>query len=144
MAATGRYLYAWCLVALLLVATVTAQEDDADDEDDDDETDVASGINCEDGLIIPIWPGHENMGPGDRFGRGLLYITLMIYLFIGVAIASDKFMESIEMITAQEKEVTIKDPKSGKNQIVIVKVRIIKAGTEIFLIQPRVEETTVT
>merc|ERR1719270_1317771 len=29
----------------------------------------------------------------------------MIYLFIGVAIASDKFMESIEMITAQEKEV---------------------------------------
>ena len=53
-------------------------------------------------------------------------------------------MESIEMITAQEKEVTIKDPKSGKNQIVIVKVRIVKAWTEIFLIQPRVEETTVT
>ena len=36
-----------------------------------------------------------------RFGRGLLYGILMIYLFIGVAIASDKFMESIEMITAQ-------------------------------------------
>ena len=35
-------------------------------------------------------------------------------------------MESIEMITAQEKEVTIKDPKSGKNQIVIVKVWIVK------------------
>ena len=50
-------------------------------------------------------------------------------------------MESIEMITAQEKEVTIKDPKSGKNQIVIVKVRIVKAGTEKFLIQPRIEET---
>merc|ERR1719282_859938 len=118
----GRYLYAWCLVALLLVATVTAQEDDADDEDDDDETDVASGINCEDGLIVPLWPGTENMGPGDRFGRGLLYITLMIYLFIGVAIASDKFMESIEMITAQEKEVAIKDPKTGKTQTVVVKV----------------------
>merc|ERR1719288_707548 len=62
------------------------------------------------------------MGPGDRFGRGLLYITLMIYLFIGVAIASDKFMESIEMITAQEKEVAIKDPKTGKTQTVVVKV----------------------
>merc|ERR1719282_866378 len=118
----GRYLYAWCLVALLLVGTVFAQEDDADDEDDEDVEDVASGINCEDGLIIPIWPGHENMGPGDRFGRGLLYITLMIYLFIGVAIASDKFMESIEMITAQEKEVAIKDPKTGKTQTVVVKV----------------------
>merc|ERR1712168_876749 len=59
---------------------------------------------------------------GDRFGRGLLYITLMIYLFIGVAIASDKFMESIEMITAQEKEVSVKDPKTGKSQIIIVKV----------------------
>merc|ERR550532_2383983 len=46
----------------------------------------------------------------------------MIYLFIGVAIASDKFMESIESITAQEKEVSIKDPKSGKTQTVVVKV----------------------
>ena len=33
-----------------------------------------------------------------------------------------RFMESIEMITAQEKEVTIKDPKTGKSQIIIVKV----------------------
>jgi len=62
------------------------------------------------------------MAMGDRFGRGVLYIALMIYLFIGVAIASDKFMESIEMITAQEKEVSIKDPKSGKTQTVVVKV----------------------
>merc|ERR1712088_85112 len=30
--------------------------------------------------------------------------------------------ESIEMITAQEKEVSIKDPKSGKTQTVVVKV----------------------
>ena len=70
----------------------------------------------------------------------------MIWLFIGVAIVSDKFMESIETITgnyfltlfffvkkcqkftffvffsAQEKEVTIKDPRTGKNQVVVVKV----------------------
>ena len=36
---------------------------------------------------------------GDRFGRGILYGILMIWLFIGVAIVSDKFMESIETIT---------------------------------------------
>merc|ERR1712180_564571 len=59
---------------------------------------------------------------GDRFGRGILYAVLMLYLFIGVAIVSDKFMESIEMITAQEKEVSVKDPRTGKTQVVIVKV----------------------
>merc|ERR1719410_504896 len=59
---------------------------------------------------------------GDRFGRGILYAVLMVYLFIGVAIASDKFMESIEMITAQEKEVSVKDPRTGKTQVVVVKV----------------------
>jgi len=81
-----------------------------------------SGINCDDGLIIPIWKGHESLSAGDRFGRGLLYIVLMLYLFIGVAIVSDKFMESIESITAQEKEVSVKDPRTGKTQVVIVKV----------------------
>merc|ERR1719435_51246 len=59
---------------------------------------------------------------GDRFGRGLLYGVLMLWLFIGVAIVSDKFMESIEMITAQEKEVAVKDPRTGKTQVIIVKV----------------------
>merc|ERR1711997_1044301 len=80
------------------------------------------GVNCGDGLIVPIWRPYSNLTAGDRFGRGLLYILLMVWLFIGVAIVSDRFMESIEMITAQEKEVTVKDPKSGKNQVIIVKV----------------------
>lgn len=84
---------------------------------------VPAGVNCDDGLVVPIWRPFTNLSSGDRFARGLLYILLMIYLFIGVSIVSDKFMESIEMITAQEKEVTIKDPKTGKNQIVIVKVK---------------------
>jgi len=120
MAATARYLFAWCFVALFLVGTTFADEDGEDDGEDG--AVEATGINCDDGLIIPIWPGHDEMSMGDRFGRGLLYIALMIYLFIGVAIASDKFMESIEMITAQEKELAIKDAKTGKTQVVVVKV----------------------
>merc|ERR1711935_951425 len=83
---------------------------------------IPEGVNCGDGLLIPIWRPYDNLGSGDRFGRGILYGLLMIWLFIGVAIVSDKFMESIETITAQEKEVTIKDPRTGKNQIVVVKV----------------------
>merc|ERR1719479_541887 len=46
----------------------------------------------------------------------------MVYLFIGVSIVSDRFMESIETITASEKEVTVKDPKTGKNTIIVVRV----------------------
>ena len=77
------------VVLLLLAATaaVQATEEDevavADDKGNE-------GINCDDGLLIPIWPGHEEMSMGDRFGRGLLYGTLMLYLFIGVAIVSDR------------------------------------------------------
>merc|ERR1712045_485551 len=90
--------------------------------EEDDNGGIPKGVNCGDGLIVPIWKPYDNLGGGDRFGRGVLYIILMVWLFIGVAIVSDRFMESIETITAQEKEVTIKDPRTGKNQIVIVKV----------------------
>jgi len=119
MAASARYMFAWIVLSGLLLGSALAVEDN---EDGGEKKDESSGINCGDGLLIPIWPGHESMSLGDRFGRGLLYITLMIYLFIGVAIASDKFMESIEMITAQEKEVSLKDPRTGKTQVVVVKV----------------------
>jgi len=119
MAASARYMFAWIVLGGLLLGSAFAVEDN---EDGGEKKDESSGINCGDGLLIPIWPGHESMSLGDRFGRGLLYITLMIYLFIGVAIASDKFMESIEMITAQEKEVSLKDPRTGKTQVVVVKV----------------------
>merc|ERR1712045_674953 len=90
--------------------------------EEDDNGGIPKGVNCGDGLIVPIWKPYDNLGGGDRFGRGVLYIILMVWLFIGVAIVSDRFMESIETITAQEKEVTIKDPRTGKNQIVVVKV----------------------
>jgi len=134
MAASARSLLAWMLLGILLIGAFAAEEaaesgedsgeDNGDgDEHGDEKKDKASdGINCEDGLIVPLWPGTDHMSMGDRFGRGILYATLMLYLFIGVAIASDKFMESIEMITAQEKEVSVKNPKTGKTQVVVVKV----------------------
>jgi len=124
MAVSARTLFAWMLLGLLVVGTFATADDDT--EEDGDEGDAAAdentGINCDDGLVIPLWPGTDQMSIGDRFGRGLLYAVLMLWLFIGVAIVSDKFMESIEMITAQEKEVSVKDPRTGKTQVVIVKV----------------------
>jgi solute carrier family 8 (sodium/calcium exchanger) len=126
----ARSLLLLALLGLLLATAAFAEdsseeedsgEDDAEEgEDGDKEEDT--GVNCDDGLLIPLWPGTDDMSMGDRFGRGLLYATFMLYLFIGVAIVSDKFMESIEMITAQEKEVNITNPNTGKTQVVIVKV----------------------
>ena len=104
-------------VLILVVSYVQAADNDTDNRQG-----LPEGVNCGDGLVVPIWTPYTDLSIGDRFGRGLLYTLLMVYLFIGVSIVSDRFMESIEMITAQEKEVTIKDPKSGKSQIVIVKV----------------------
>jgi len=125
MAVSARTLFAWMLLGLLVVGTIATAGDD-NEENGEEEKDVKkkenTGINCDDGLVIPLWPGTDEMSPGDRFGRGLLYAVLMLWLFIGVAIVSDKFMESIEMITAQEKEVSVKDPRTGKTQVIIVKV----------------------
>eukprot|EP00090_Calanus_glacialis_P006058 TRINITY_DN1474_c0_g1_i2.p1 TRINITY_DN1474_c0_g1~~TRINITY_DN1474_c0_g1_i2.p1 ORF type:complete len:927 (-),score=231.70 TRINITY_DN1474_c0_g1_i2:454-3234(-) len=120
MAVSARNLFAWMLVGLLVVGAFASEE--AEVEEGEEDAEVSTGINCDDGLLIPLWPGTDDMSMGDRFGRGLLYGVLMLWLFIGVAIVSDKFMESIEMITAQEKEVAVQDPRTGKTQIIIVKV----------------------
>ena len=130
----GRGLLLAGLLVLALAATVTEAQKNAAAEAIGEAADKKAeanateeeggmkGVNCGDGLVVPIWRPFDNLSAGDRFGRGLLYALLMVYLFIGVSIVSDKFMESIEMITAQEKEVTVKDPKTGKSQIIIVKV----------------------
>ena len=34
----------------------------------------------------------------------------------------DRFMDSIEMITSQEREVLVKDKESGKNKVIMAKV----------------------
>jgi len=126
MAALVRSWMVFALMALLMVGALAQDEGEENGNDaEGDGTEIvveSSGINCDDGLLIPLWPGTDEMSAGDRFGRGLLYATLMLYLFIGVAIVSDKFMESIEMITAQEKEMSVKDPRTGKTQVIIVKV----------------------
>ena len=52
--------------------------------------------------------------------RGLLYLVTMFYIFIGIAIASDVFMSSIERITAARTEIKIKE--DGSQYIITVVV----------------------
>ncbi len=68
--------------------------------------------NCssQDGIIIPLWRPQEGISTGDRISRAIVYLLALIYLFIGVAIISDRFMASIEVITSQKREIRKKNP----------------------------------
>ncbi|KAL0270228.1 UNVERIFIED_CONTAM: hypothetical protein PYX00_007700 [Menopon gallinae] len=76
---------------------------------------------CQPGLLLPVWEPQIPLSGGERVARGTVYLFAMFYLFIGVSIVSDRFMNSIEMITSQEKTVKIKK-KNGEMQDVKVRV----------------------
>ena len=54
--------------------------------------------------------------------RGVLYLVCMGYFFVGIAIASDIFMNSIEAMTSKERVVTKWDKKN--NEMIQFNVRI--------------------
>ncbi|XP_061467142.1 sodium/calcium exchanger 3 isoform X2 [Rhineura floridana] len=64
---------------------------------------------CKEGVILPIWYP-ENPSLGDKIARVIVYFVALIYMFLGVSIIADRFMASIEVITSQEKEITIRKP----------------------------------
>uniref|UniRef100_H3CKN4 Solute carrier family 8 member 2a n=1 Tax=Tetraodon nigroviridis TaxID=99883 RepID=H3CKN4_TETNG len=66
-------------------------------------------VVCKPGLLLPVWTP-LNPSPGQQAGRAVVYFLGLIYLFLGVSIIADRFMASIEVITSQEKEVTLTGP----------------------------------
>lgn len=79
-----------------------------------------SATKCQDGLILPVWLPQDNLTTGDRIARGMVYFIALMYLFLGVSIISDRFMSAIEVITSQEREVTVK--KKGVTNKIVVRV----------------------
>lgn len=78
-------------------------------------------VHCEPGLIIPLWSPSDNLNLFDLIFRGVVYFFLLLYLFIGVSIISDRFMAAIEVITSKEKELVVR--RHGReSQIVVVRV----------------------
>ncbi|XP_012538586.1 sodium/calcium exchanger 2 isoform X2 [Monomorium pharaonis] len=78
-------------------------------------------VRCEPGLVIPLWRPDTNLHLTDIIFRGLVYFFLLLYLFIGVSIISDRFMAAIEVITSKEKELVVR--RHGREpQIIIVRV----------------------
>lgn len=80
-------------------------------------------IQCRDGVMLPAWvtPGNAGGIPLTA-ARAFVYLLAMFFFFLGISIISDRFMASIEIITSQEKDITIKDRVTGKKQTVTVKI----------------------
>ncbi|KAJ8007811.1 hypothetical protein DPEC_G00098060 [Dallia pectoralis] len=68
---------------------------------------TATGDPCQEGVVLPIW-NPQNPSVGDKVARAIVYFVALIYMFLGMSIIADRFMSSIEVITSQEKEITIK------------------------------------
>ena len=64
---------------------------------------------CESWMLLPA----ENLWP--IWLRGILYFSAMIYIFVGIAIVSDIFMCSIEIITSKKKTILKWDPDHKKH-----------------------------
>ncbi|XP_039190366.1 sodium/calcium exchanger 3 isoform X1 [Crotalus tigris] len=72
-------------------------------------TTCSGSSECKEGVILPIWYP-ENPSLGDKIARVIVYFVALIYMFLGVSIIADRFMASIEVITSQEKEITVRKP----------------------------------
>ncbi|XP_077426891.1 sodium/calcium exchanger 1-like isoform X3 [Vanacampus margaritifer] len=73
-----------------------------------------SGSNrCKDGVLLPPWRP-EDPGLPDRIARAAIYFLGLAYMFLGVSIIADRFMASIEVITSQERQITVKRANGEK------------------------------
>ncbi|XP_012695907.1 sodium/calcium exchanger 1b isoform X1 [Clupea harengus] len=75
---------------------------------------------CSKGVVLPVWLP-RNPSFGDKVARATVYFVAMAYMFLGVSIVADRFMASIEVITSQEKEITIKKP-NGETTTTTVRI----------------------
>ncbi|XP_041822558.1 sodium/calcium exchanger 1a isoform X1 [Chelmon rostratus] len=76
-------------------------------------TTCGGNTDCIEGVILPIWKP-ENPAFTDRLARATIYFVGLVYMFLGVSIIADRFMSSIEVITSQERQITIKKPNGEK------------------------------
>ncbi|XP_038967812.1 sodium/calcium exchanger 1 isoform X11 [Rattus norvegicus] len=97
------------LVALLFTHVDHITADTEAETGGNETTECTGSYYCKKGVILPIW---EPQDPsfGDKIARATVYFVAMVYMFLGVSIIADRFMSSIEVITSQEKEITIKKP----------------------------------
>ncbi|XP_060768919.1 sodium/calcium exchanger 2a isoform X3 [Neoarius graeffei] len=77
-------------------------------------------VECSEGILLPVWLPHNPPLP-QQVIRAVIYFLFLLYMFLGVSIIADRFMASIEVITSQEKEVTITGP-NGEQTVIMVRI----------------------
>ncbi|XP_061574820.1 sodium/calcium exchanger 2-like [Cololabis saira] len=75
---------------------------------------------CRPGILLPVWMP-DKPALGYQVARAVVYFVSLMYMFMGVSIIADRFMASIEVITSQEKEVTITMP-NGETSVATVRI----------------------
>ncbi|XP_054586431.1 sodium/calcium exchanger 2a [Nothobranchius furzeri] len=77
-------------------------------------------VVCKPGILLPVWMP-LNPPVGEQAARAILYFFFLMYMFLGVSIIADRFMAAIEVITSQEKTVTITKP-DGETTVTTVRI----------------------
>ncbi|KAF4799700.1 Sodium/calcium exchanger 1 [Turdus rufiventris] len=106
------------LVLVLLCHTEGTRAESPSELPANDTEECAGSYICKKGVILPIW---EPQDPsfGDKIARATVYFVAMVYMFLGVSIIADRFMSSIEVITSQEREITIKKPNGETSKTTV-------------------------
>uniref|UniRef100_A0A8C3S6P4 Sodium/calcium exchanger 1 n=1 Tax=Chelydra serpentina TaxID=8475 RepID=A0A8C3S6P4_CHESE len=106
------------IVALLLFHVDKAYAESPTEEEPNNTAVCTGTYFCKPGVILPIW---EPQDPsfGDKIARATVYFVAMVYMFLGVSIIADRFMSSIEVITSQEREITIKKPNGETSKTTV-------------------------
>ena len=80
------------------------------------------GINCEDGIYLPLPSGVDNLDSVSSAVYGIIFFLVLLYYILGICIYLNKLMESLETITSQMKSTTVQDPETGEKKDIIVRV----------------------
>ncbi|XP_071079803.1 sodium/calcium exchanger 3-like isoform X1 [Haliotis cracherodii] len=111
-------------VSLAQISSTTppvAGSSTASNNESDKRTCDRTASPCKKGVLIPLWSPTGDLSVGDKAARATVYMTAIIYMFLGVSIIADRFMAAIEVITSKEKEVVIKKP-NGVTAVVNVRI----------------------
>ncbi|XP_072405376.1 sodium/calcium exchanger 3-like isoform X1 [Chiloscyllium punctatum] len=108
------------MVTILMMTIWEVEGSDTEDPIDLPNSSCFGTFHCTRGIILPVWYP-QNPSLGDIVARAIVYFVAMLYMFLGVSIIADRFMASIEVITSQEKEITITLP-NGETSMATVRI----------------------
>lgn len=75
---------------------------------------------CRQGVVLPVWmPEVQDVTGGDLAARAIVYALGLAYMFLGVSIIADRFMAAIEVITSQERKITVIDSAGNKQTVMV-------------------------